>query len=85
MIEKKVNCKEELVAPVKAGTEIGTVECWLDGELYAKAPILTAADVPENSYLYNRWRVLNRWMGVRGWRTSADSEVHGGGGSGVAA
>ena len=85
MREKKVNCKEELVAPVKAGTETGTVEFWLDGELYAKAPILTAADVPENSYLYNLWRVLNRWMGVPGWRTSADSEVHGGGGSGVAA
>ena len=85
MVEKKINIDGELVAPVKAGTQVGTVEFWLDGKKYGEAALKTTSDVLENTYLYNLWRILNRWMGVPGWRNSADSEIFSSGGGRIPA
>lgn len=85
MVEKKVNTIGELTAPVTEGTQVGTVEFYLNGQKMAEAGLVTTGSVLENSYEYNLGRILKRWLGFAGWRSFEDSEIYGSGGGGLPA
>ena len=43
--EVKLNYKGPLLAPVKAGDEVGTVKVFIEGRAIAELPVMTAASV----------------------------------------
>lgn len=44
------NIKEELKAPIKKNTQVGSVEIYINDRLYKSYPILTSNDVKEKNY-----------------------------------
>ncbi|MBQ9941699.1 MAG: D-alanyl-D-alanine carboxypeptidase [Christensenellaceae bacterium] len=84
MVEKKVELTGELAAPVEQGQTVGTVEFSLGGQVLARGELVTAEPVARDTYLYHFWRVLDRWLGAPGWRTRANREIYGTGGSRLA-
>lgn len=84
MVERKMNISTELAAPVVSGTQVGTLEFWLNGVKYAETPIFTNDDVLKDTYDYHLHRVLQDWLRAEKGN-SANRKILGGGGSGVAA
>jgi len=52
---------QPLIAPLKAGTQVGTVSLSLDGRVLREDPLYVLADVPEGSFfgrMYDKIRLL---------------------------
>ncbi len=52
MVETHVELVHSLEAPVAKEQQVGTVQCVIDGEIYAEYSIVTAEQVPARDYLY---------------------------------
>lgn len=63
-IIKEICSNKELLAPVKAGDQIGTVKYSLDGKLLEEIPIYSAVDVAKKSYRLSIRDLCNRFFVV---------------------
>jgi D-alanyl-D-alanine carboxypeptidase (penicillin-binding protein 5/6) len=45
-VRRRINAPEELEGPLPAGTRVGTVTVFVDGEWARRVPLVTASDVP---------------------------------------
>ncbi len=52
MVETHVELMHSLEAPVAKEQQVGTVQCVIDGEVYATYPVVTSELVLERNYLY---------------------------------
>ncbi len=57
-VERSVLLPEKLTAPVESGTQIGTVNYYLEGELLREYPVLTAGETEELDF---KWMVHYIW------------------------
>ncbi|MDL2289465.1 D-alanyl-D-alanine carboxypeptidase [Clostridia bacterium OttesenSCG-928-F22] len=60
-LEYKVNITPGLKAPVTAGTEVGTIEIWLDGNMIVAQTVQINEDIGELTYGYYLNKILNYW------------------------
>jgi len=81
IIEEKIILTNELTAPVEARKPVGQVQYMLNGKEIAQANLYAQYAIPKNDLGYRLRRVLDRWL--FGWRGNANSEIYGGGGSGL--
>lgn len=61
-IRVQINIEETLVAPVEQGSQIGSVSYILDGDVYAKYPILTAESVKKRNFSFCFAECLEQWL-----------------------
>jgi D-alanyl-D-alanine carboxypeptidase (penicillin-binding protein 5/6) len=54
---------EPLVAPVKSGQRVGTVDVRLDDKSIAEFPLIALADVPTGGFFGRAWDSLRLWFG----------------------
>jgi D-alanyl-D-alanine carboxypeptidase (penicillin-binding protein 5/6) len=59
-VRRRVSAPEEVEGPLEAGTRVGSVTVFVDGERVRRVALVTAADVPEAGTL----RVLTSVLGV---------------------
>jgi D-alanyl-D-alanine carboxypeptidase (penicillin-binding protein 5/6) len=59
-VRRRVSAPEEVEGPLEAGSRVGSVTVFVDGERVRRIPLVTAADVPEAGTL----RVLTSVLGV---------------------
>ena len=61
----KIQIPDELVAPVKRGDVVGSVELYIDEDLYTKYDVIAADNVKAINYPYFFNIVLDQWLGYR--------------------
>jgi serine-type D-Ala-D-Ala carboxypeptidase (penicillin-binding protein 5/6) len=59
-VRRRISAPEEVEGPLEAGTRVGSVTVFVDGERVRRVPLVTAADVPGAGTL----RVLTSVLGV---------------------
>jgi serine-type D-Ala-D-Ala carboxypeptidase (penicillin-binding protein 5/6) len=59
-VRRRIRAPEEVEGPIEAGTRVGSVTVFVDGERVRRIPLVTASDVPEAGTL----RVLTSVLGV---------------------
>jgi hypothetical protein len=59
-VRRRISAPEEVEGPLEAGTRVGSVTVFVDGERVRRVALVTAADVPEAGTL----RVLTSVLGV---------------------
>ncbi|MBQ9625484.1 MAG: D-alanyl-D-alanine carboxypeptidase [Clostridia bacterium] len=60
----EVKMNENLVAPIKAGDEIGEVNIFVGGNMIASAKLKATKNVVKNSLKYNIMRIITKWNDV---------------------
>lgn len=61
-IETQIAMKNVLLAPVLSGTQVGTVQFLVDGEVYASYPILTAESVAKRDFMFCLKELLGQFI-----------------------
>ena len=61
-IEKQITMENALLAPVSSGTQVGTVQFLVDGEVYASYPILTAEAVERRDFMFCLKELLEQFL-----------------------
>lgn len=83
MVYSVIHKTDGMQAPVNAGDKAGYAEFYLGNEKLAVSGIEAADSIEENTYLYNLKKVLEKWYWYGEWGSGENSEIHGGGRSGI--
>lgn len=59
-VRRRISAPDEVEGPMEAGTRVGSVAVFVDGERVRRIPLVTASDVPDAGTL----RVLTSVLGV---------------------
>ena len=57
----RVQCIQQMEAPVLAGQAVGTLEAWLDGRMLASTPLVAQETVLRKEYPYYVWQLIQQW------------------------
>lgn len=60
-LERKIEIKDDIVAPIKKGDELGTVKVYYDGELVAQSKLYASRSVSRNYFKQIMSYILNPW------------------------
>ncbi len=60
-LKPQMDVPKSLVAPIKAGQQIGKVRVMLDGKLVIEAPLVALEAVPEGGFFKRMWDELLMW------------------------
>jgi len=60
-VQLRLQCPDQLSAPVMAGQVVGTLEVHCDGRLMGSTPLLAAQTVLKKDYLHYLWRLIEQW------------------------
>lgn len=61
-VVKRFYLHKTVRAPVVKGQTVGSAEIWLDGNKMAVVPLKAAMAVEENTYPYNFFKILDKWL-----------------------
>lgn len=61
-VELRVDCPQQVAAPVFAGQTVGTLEAWCDGRLLASTPLIASETVMRKEYPYYLWQLARGWV-----------------------
>ena len=61
-LKASVERNERLVAPIRAGQQVGTIKVTLDGKPYRELPLLALADVPEAGVFGRALDTIRLWF-----------------------
>jgi len=61
-LKANVERNERLVAPIRAGQQVGTIKVTLDGKPYRDLPLLALADVPEAGVFGRALDTIRLWF-----------------------
>lgn len=64
-LEQTVTVADQLLAPVRAGQQVGEIVVSLKGQAIARTPLVASADVPKLSIFASIWRSVRSILSVR--------------------
>jgi D-alanyl-D-alanine carboxypeptidase (penicillin-binding protein 5/6) len=60
-LKPSMDVPKQLVAPITAGQQIGTVKVSLDGKVIAEAPLVAVQAVEEGGFFKRLWDAFMMW------------------------